>query len=62
MANPATNMTEQDRRVMFTALSFLAVAVREGGDESNDNAARALVLAAQVEKFCRLAYPDVFAE
>ena len=43
----------QDRRILFTALGFLAVSMKDGNSESADHAYRARAFAGLLEDFCR---------
>ncbi len=46
-------MTWRDQRMLFTALGFLAVTMKDGNTESADLAYRARAMAALMEEFCR---------
>ena len=54
-------MTRTDREILFTALGFLAVVLRD--DVPHDKQAmRAMAVADLIESFCRSALPESFAE
>jgi hypothetical protein len=57
LTNPAT---EIDQKPLFTALGFLAVALR--GDAPADQAERALAVAGLIDSFCRLHVPEAFED
>lgn len=46
-------MNWQERRVLFTALGFMAVSMKDGNSEASDLAYRARAFAGLLEAFCR---------
>jgi len=54
-------MSPADRQLLFTALGFMAVIIRE--DVPHDRQAmRAMAIADLIEAFCRSALPEQFIE
>jgi len=54
-------MSRNDRQILFTALGFLAVVLREDVPKEKQ-AMRALAMADLIESFCRSSLPDNFEE
>ncbi len=52
-------MTRDDFRLLFTALGFLAVAMK-GKKADGDKAKQVHAMAGLIEAFCRTAHPDMF--
>ncbi len=53
-------MSREDRQILFTALGFLAVVMREGMPREKQ-AMRARAMADLIEAFCRSELPQAFA-
>ena len=53
-------ITEIDRKIMFTALGFIAVVMSDSAKE--DRGATSRTMAALIEKHCRQTVPEAFAE
>jgi hypothetical protein len=54
-------MTSADRQILFTALGFLAVILRNDVPHEKQ-ALRAMAIADLIEAFCRSALPEQFKE
>ncbi len=54
-------MSRNDRQILFTALGFLAVVLREDAPKEKQ-AMRARAMADLIETFCRTALPENFEE